>query len=486
MNQITGAKLYETSAKGNRLSQIDIEPDSHDPAFYTCTIELHPDQRHQKITGFGGSFTDASASVLNRLSTQKREEVLKAYFGKNGHKYSLTRTHINSCDFSLENYSFADTPDDFELQHFSFDTSRYLAADMIKQAMDISEQGFCIIASPWTAPVWMKDNQKWRGGKLRKDCYRVWALYFARFIHSMKQEGIPVWAVTPENEPLGNDNNWESMHFTPAEMNDFVENHLYPVLSEKAPEVKILGYDQNRDTELNEWATAMFKKPETAKCYSGTAVHWYGSTNRVFSAGLDFVHKLAPEKHIIQTEACIDAQVPRWKDDDWYWSKLATDWGWSWAPDEKKHLHPKYIPVFRYANDIIGCLNHHVDGWVDWNMVLDTNGGPNWAKNWCIAPVIAKPETDEVHYTPLFYVMGHFSRYILPGSSRIGWSMKPVDETDPNELLVTATQNPDGEICVILSNPSLKRKNILVKLGDAKLCFTIDALAVQTLCIPAS
>ena len=113
-------------------------------------------------------------------------------------------------------------------------------------------------------------------------------------------------------------------------------------------------------------------------------------------------------------------KYPKWQDDAWYWSKDATDWGWDWAPEEDKHRHPKYVPVFRYARDIIGCLNNWVDGWIDWNMVLDRQGGPNWSKNWCVAPVIVDPEKDEVYITPIYYALSHFSRFIRPGAVRIG------------------------------------------------------------------
>ena len=120
--------------------------------------------------------------------------------------------------------------------------------------------------------------------------------------------------------------------------------------------------------------------------------HWYESTYEVFPEALQYAKSKAPDKYLIETEACVDSEVPAWKDDAWYWSKEATDWGWDWASAEDKYLHPKYVPVYRYARDIIGCLNNQVDGWIDWNMVLDQNGGPNWFKNWC------SPNSGRHHY----------------------------------------------------------------------------------------
>ncbi len=467
-------KIVETSAGGNYLKEISLQTQSGP----SDTILLKPEQTFQTITGFGGSFTEASAYLLNRLSKANRDSILKAYFSSEGANYTLTRTHINSCDFSLGNYAYAPVPGDTALQQFSIQEDMDDIIPMIKEAQAISKEGFNIIASPWTAPPWMKDNNDWRGGKLLPQYRGVWARYFARYIKAYGEQGIPVWGVTVENEPLGNNNNWESMHYTPEEMTAFVRDHLGPTLQQEGlGEVKILGYDQNRGEELEKWAKSMYEDKKAAEYFSGTAVHWYASTFDFFPASLQFTYKLAPGKHIINTEACVDAEVPKWKDDAWYWSAEATDWGWDWAPESDKHLHPKYVPVFRYANDIIGCLNNYVDGWVDWNMVLDKQGGPNWFKNWCTAPVIVDPETDEVYFTPLYYTMAHFSKFIRPGAVRIGF-----DHTD-KDLVVTAAVNPDKSIAVVLFNPTDTPRNIELKLLNQKSSFSISSRAIQTIVI---
>jgi len=170
--------------------------------------------------------------------------------------------------------------------------------------------------------------------------------------------------------------------------------------------------------------------------------------------------------------------VPHWQDDAWYWSKEATDWGWDWAPEKDKHLHPKYVPVYRYARNIIGSLNNWVDGWVDWNMVLDRQGGPNWFKNWCLAPVIVDLENDEVYFTPMYYTLAHFSKFIRPGATRIGF------ETQDKDLMVTAAENPDGSIAVVILNMGSESKNFSLKLGEKLTALKIDAQAVQTIVIP--
>lgn len=471
----TQVQIFETASNGNKLKEM---AESSSLSGTLLRISIDPEQKFQTITGFGGSFTEASASLINRLSPANQNKVIQAYFGKDGAAYSLTRTHINSCDFSLRNYAYAKVEGDKNLEHFSVEEDQNDLIPMIKAAQKASTDGFKIIASPWTAPPWMKDNHDWRGGKLLPEYRETWALYFARYIQSYRKEGISIWGVTVENEPLGNDKNWESMHFSPEEMTEFVRDFLGPKLEKEGlGSVKILGYDQNRGDELEKWAKAMFKDEASSRYFSGTAIHWYASTFDYFPESLEFTHKLAPDKHLINTESCVDAQVPAWKDDRWYWSKKARDWGWTWAPENQKHLHPEYVPVFRYARDIIGCLNHHVDGWIDWNMVLDRQGGPNWFKNWCTAPVIVDPETDEVYFTPLYYTLSHFSKFIRPGAVRVGF-------TNPdNDLLCTAARNPDGSVVVVLFNPTENERSIQLTMKDKNIRSRLSANAIQTILI---
>jgi glucosylceramidase len=468
-------EVFETSASGHKLTKIT-EFTSGDTLI---KITLNPEKKYQTITGFGGSFTEASASLLNKLGTENRHKIIEAYFGESGAKYSLTRTHMNSCDFSLSNYSYAPVEGDTELKSFSIDEDRDDLIPMIKDAMAVSEDGFKILSSPWTAPPWMKDNNGWEGGKLLPEYKDTWALFFSKYLEAYKSEGIDIWGFTVENEPLGNDNNWESMHFTPDEMTDFVQHHLGPKLEADKHDVKILGYDQNRE-HLNEWVDSMYKDEATSKYFDGTAIHWYASTFEVFPEALQYAHNKAPGKYLIQSEACVDSEIPKWQDDAWYWSKEATDWGWDWAPEKDKHLHPKYAPVNRYARDIIGCLNNWVDGWIDWNMVLDKQGGPNWFKNWCVAPIIVDPEADEVYYTPIYYTMAHFSKYIRPGAQVI--DVKYSDK----DLLVTAAKNPDNSIAVVVFNEGTIAKSFTLNLNNKHIDIKIDAQAIQTIMIPQS
>jgi glucosylceramidase len=293
----------------------------------------------------------------------------------------------------------------------------------------------------------------------------------------MATEGINLWGFTVENEPLGNGNNWESMHFTPEEMSQFVQEYLGPELEKSnLDDLVILGYDQNR-ADLKEWVDGMFPSSKSKNYFDGTAVHWYESTYDYFPDELDYAHQKAPDKYLIQTEACVDSEIPVWKDDQWYWEKNATDWGYDWASDDKKYLHPKYIASHRYARDIIGCLNHWVDGWIDWNMILDRQGGPNWFKNWCVAPIIVDPTTDEIYYTPLYYIMSHFSKFIRPEARVLQTNHIHTD------LMITAAVNKDKSLVIVAFNPTNNMITYRLKgIGDHRE-LSISPNAIQTIIV---
>ena len=468
------AKVIQTSRGGDKLAEIATleftDPNRSDRP----VIALDPQTEYQTILGFGGSFTESTAYVLGQLSDEKRQEVIEAYFSSTGADYTLTRKHINSSDFSLGNYAYAEVPGDTQLEHFTIEEDLDDIIPLIKDAMTVSESGFRIVASPWTAPPWMKDNRAWNDGSLLPELYPTWALYFSKYIRAYEEQGIDIWGVTIENEPLGNGAQWESMLFSPQSMAEFLKNHLGPRFEQDGIDAKILVYDQNRD-HVEEWVDIILGDPEAAKYAWGTAVHWYSSTVDWYPEALNAIHDRFPDKAILHTEGTIDADVPVWQDDDWYWRPEATDWGYDWAPEEDKPLHPKYVPAYRYARDIIGGLNSWLVGWIDWNMVLDTQGGPNHAENWCIAPVIAKPDTDEVYYTPLYYVLAHFSKYIRPGAVRIGITESPAS------LMVTAFRNVDGSIAVVLLNQSDTEVEYAVNLDGRQVDSSIAPSAVQTL-----
>ena len=233
-------EVWETSSEGGTLVQKTEFETLENPVI----IEVNSAEERQTLVGIGGSFTEATSSILAKLSKEKRQEVIDAYFGPEGARYSLTRTHIGSCDFSKGHYCYADVKGDTLLKSFTIAVDEETLLPLIKDAQAASKDGFQIVASPWTAPWWMKDNQKYVGGALLPEYQQVYANYLVKYLEAYKAKGVDIWGMTPVNEPFGNGNNWESMYFDPKYEAAFVRDYMGPTF-EKAGfgNVQILGYD---------------------------------------------------------------------------------------------------------------------------------------------------------------------------------------------------------------------------------------------------
>lgn len=490
------------------------------------TLTIDPRATKQTIDGIGSSFTESSAFVLAHLDPERRHEVMRRIFSEDGADFTLTRMHIGACDFSVEGkYSYADDPDPtlagFTIAPDSegFDATTYPGVQdntydllpMIKEAQSIkAEQAdgtLRIIGSAWTAPPWMKDTGEWfipgseannwqgTGGSLKPEHEATYASYLMKFISAYQREGVPIWAITPVNEPNGNGGFWESMHFSAESQNDFIKNHLGPQLRSSHPDTKLLCYDQNRD-ELMHWADTILGDPETAPFVYGTAVHWYASTVDVYEDQLQAVQDTYPDFATIHTEGCIDnlgnpapggirdpegfEEKDFFNNDEFWWTTTATDWAYEaeWA-GEKAADHPMYVPVHRYARNIIVSLDHWMTGWVDWNIVLDATGGPNHANNFCGAPIMIDTEAGFVYETPIYHVLSQFSRTIRPGDVALTTELDR-GTLDADALHACATINAAGLISVQLLNTTQQPITLDLSIADHVAPVTVSANSVTT------
>jgi glucosylceramidase len=493
------------------------------------TIQINPGIVKQTIDGIGSSFTESAAFVLAHLDINERKKVMKMIYGQDGANFTLTRTHIGACDFCVKGrYSYADVKNDASLSHFTIspdkqgfskeefpgimDTSFDLLP-MIQEALAIknsqADKELRIIASAWTAPSWMKDIDDWyikgapennwcgTGGRLKPEYESVYADYIVKYFNAYEQEGVKIWGLTPVNEPHGNNGQWESMHFSPETQNEFIKNHLGPVLQASGHgDKKLLIYDQNRDG-MEHWTDMIFRDEETSQYVYGIAVHWYESTNRVFDEAFNRVHEKFPDFAIIHTEGCIDdlgkdapqgiEDPEKFKESGWFnndsfwWNDNATDWAYTanWQ-GVNTHEHPIYTPVHRYARNIIVSLNNWVRGWVDWNIVLDHNGGPNHVGNFCGAPIMINVNTKEIHYTPIFYILAQFSKTIRPGDKAVQ-TLKYLDETvSDDDLHACATINANNVLSIQVLNTTKKPIDYKIQIGTQFAPVTIVPNAVQT------
>lgn len=481
------------------------------------TFEVMTDEKRQVLDGIGSSLTESAAYVLACLPPEERHKVLEDLFGENGADFTLARTPIGACDFSLEGrYSLAEQEGDTLLESFSlaedmkgFDASKYpdvidSSYDLhylIKEVCDIkklqADTTLRIMATAWTAPAWMKDNnayfekEKGYGGALLKKYYGVYSDYIIKFLEAYRDLGINIWAISPENEPQGNDGSWESMHFTPAEEAELIGRYMGPRFEAAGfGDVKILGFDQNV-FEMSPWTEAIYGDSLSREYTYGMALHWYGSTFTPFPEVLDSIHALYPDKVLIHTEGCIDnlgcepwggvSDPAGFKESGWFgndsfwWNANCTDWAYStpFWPD----LHPKYIAVHRYARFIIEGFNHWLTGFTDWNAVLDSNGGPNHVNNFCGAPVMIDTATKEIYYTPVYDVLKLLGRAFRPGDVAI--YVRQAEET-ADEVFVCAAQKADGSIMLGALNTTDVHKTVNIKIGNKYCVLELAPKAVQT------
>lgn len=434
-------QVVQTSLSGDRLSaKPGLSFVSEDGSALSAVV-INPSQTYQSIVGFGGAFTESVANTLSRVSAAKRNQVLNDYFSPNGANYTLTRTHINSCDFSLGNYSYDDTPGDTALNNFSIQHDRAALIPLIKDAMAVPGAGFQIMASPWSPPAWMKaSGQMNGGGALLPQYYGVWAHYLSKYIKAYAQEGIPIEYLTVQNEPE-NPPVWEGCVYTAAQERDFVKNNLGPRFAADNIQTKIVIFDHNKDHILN-WANTILGDAAAAQYVWGTGFHWYSGDQFENVAA---VHNQFPSKHLLHTEGCQEG-----------------------GP----HLN-EYGPAERYGHDIIGDLNNWAEGWIDWNLALDETGGPNHVGNLCSAPIMANTLNNTIIYNPSYFYMAHFSKYIRPQAVRIA------STTDNANIEATAFKNTDGKIVVVVMNRSANAISFKVKNGTQIIKPVIPAHAIM-------
>jgi len=414
-------------------------------------VFVDPNKTFQTFLGIGGAITDASAEVFAKLPQDKQQEFLDAYYNKEkGIGYSLIRTTIHSSDFSSGSYTYIKEGDK-ELKTFTIDHDRKYKIPLIKKAMATAGEKTTLYVSPWSPPAFMKDNKNMlKGGKLLPEFYQSWANYFVKFINSYQKEGIPVWGLTVQNEPMAIQK-WESCVFTAEEERDFLKKYLGPTMKKGGlGDKKIIVWDHNRDL-MNQRAAIIFSDPEAAKYAWGIGFHWYetwaGEAPMFENAGK--VHEAYPSKNLLFTEGCVE--------------KFDASKYQLWANGE------------RYGESMIHDFNNGTVGWTDWNILLDENGGPNHVGNFCFAPIHADTKSGQLIYTPSYYFIGHFSKFIGKDAKRIS------SVASRSQLLTTSFLNKDGKVVTVVMNQSNKEIKYNLCIGSKASEVSILPHAIQTL-----
>jgi glucosylceramidase len=417
-------------------------------------VFVNPGKTFQTLLGIGGALTDAAAETFAKLPEQKQNELIQAYYdSKKGIGYTLARTNINSCDFSSDSYTYIDEGDK-ELGSFNIEHDRKFKIPLIKKAIDAAGGKLSLFASPWSPPAFMKNNNDMlHGGKLKPEYFNSWALYFTKFIRSYEKEGIHVWGITIQNEPMATQT-WESCIYSAEDERDFLKNHLGPTMEKEGlSDKKIIVWDHNRDLIIQR-AQAIFDDPQASKYAWGMGFHWYedwtGGQQMYHNVGL--VHTAWPDKNLLFTEGCK-------------------------GPFDASRYYSWYLGE-AYGRSMINDFNNWTTGWTDWNILLDETGGPNHVGNFCFAPVHADTKTGQLIYTNSYYYIGHFSKFIRPGAKRI------LCAPSRSQLLATGFINEDGKVAVVVMNESDKKiiYNLCISLSAAEITslpHSIQTLIVQ-------
>ncbi len=391
-------------------------------------VQLFPQIREQTMEGFGGAFTESSAVNYHRLGKEQKKELIEAYFGDKGLRYHLGRVSINSCDFALGNYTYVEE-DDATLHSFSIAHDRQQIIPMIQAAMERTGGKMHFLASPWSPPAYMKTNGEMNhGGKLKEEVRELWAQYFVKFIREYREAGVPITAVTVQNEPAAVQT-WNSCTYSAEEEGLFVAKHLGPALERAGmKDVDIYVWDHNKELLYQRFRDAV-SVPGADRYIAGAAMHWY--TGDHFDA-IEILRKQYPGIKLMFSEGCVE------------YSRFADS-----GEVRKAEM---------YAHDMIGNFRAGVSTFLDWNLLLDEQGGPNHVGNFCAAPVMLEPEEQDGYVKKLmYYYIGQFSRYIPAESVRIATTQY----TDGLEVCAFLT--PSAERVLVVLNKSEENRPVVIR-----------------------
>ncbi|MFV0343022.1 MAG: glycoside hydrolase family 30 protein [Anaerocolumna sp.] len=410
-------------------------------------VNLYSEIEYQTFHGFGGAITEAAGYAYSKLTDDKKEEIIETYFGKSGNCYNMIRTHMDSCDFSLSNYTAMEDKTDIEMNSFSLKRNEEYILPLLRAARKIREEDFDLMLTPWSPPAFMKtNNDRNHGGKLKEEYLGFWAEYICRYIKEYEMLGFKVNRITIQNEPEAVQT-WDSCIFSGEEEKIFLRDYLYPSLvKNELSHVKVNIWDHNKEILLDR-AKATIDE-DTDKMIDGIAFHWY--TGDHFDA-IKLTHEAYPDKELIFTEGCVE-----------------------YSRFDSSQLRNAQM----YAHDIIGNLNCGMTGFIDWNILLDEKGGPNHVNNFCDAPIMIDTVNNSYEVKLSYHYIGHFSRYIQKGAKRIATTQY----TDQVEL--TALKNPDQSVVAIILNKQEKDVDITVRIEGKSALLTVPKSAIVTVIIP--
>ncbi|MDX9691645.1 MAG: glycoside hydrolase family 30 beta sandwich domain-containing protein [Acholeplasmataceae bacterium] len=396
---------------------------TEDPSFVTDTVdrntlntvEIDLTQTYQSMDGFGAAMTESSAYLFSNLTEEQRETVMSDLFSKEGINMSFVRIPMGASDFALDNYSYNDIPTDqtdLEMTQFSLSRDEQYVIPMLQIAKE-KNPSLLLMGSPWSAPAWMKDTKTMNGGSLMDIYHDAYAKYFVKFIQGYDAAGLPIYAVTPQNEPLHQTTNYPTMYMTAMQQVQFVRT-LGETFQANNIESLIIAYDHNWDKPS--YPNTVIGSPVSQIYTAGAAFHCYGGSVEQQNT----VNKIYPNKGIWFTECS----------------------GGRWATNFSSNMS------WNMENVFIGSINAFSKSVLMWNIALDDQDGPQNGGCSNCRGVVTIHEDGSYTRNEEYYMIGHFSKFVDQGAVRVASSSS-------NENLILSTfKNPDGKIVMVMHNKS--------------------------------
>ena len=435
----------ETNIKRNLyLHQSEVKHlKSYNEKIENNVLNVYPTIQYQEVIGFGGAFTDSTCYNLSKVNDDIKNKILDEYFGQDGINYNFCRLTIASSDFSPKSYSYSSKKD---LSDFSISKDEEYIIPIINDAQQ-KNSNIKFLASPWSPPSFMKNNKMLiLGGRLQDKYKQLWADYLVQYVKLYNKHNIKIDYMTIQNEPNAMQP-WESCQYSAEEESDVLKHYLFPTFKQNNLDTKFLIWDHNKDNIVNRNVDTLVK--HGALDYtSGIAFHWYTGTH---FENLKILHDLFPDKLLIHSEGCT---------------------GYS-----KFNPNDELFNAQMYASEIIGDFNSGINGFIDWNMVLDYKGGPNHKNNFCNSPIMLNNEKNNYIKTPAFYYIAQFSKYIKQGAKRIGFSRFRDD------ISMTTFINPDNSVVIVLLNKNSYNIEYNLCFGDKYFHDNLDGNCIVTFVI---
>lgn len=407
-------------------------------------VNLYPEVTYQTFEGFGGAITDAAGYVYSLMNEEQKRQVIQSYFAPDQMGYNRVRIHMDSCDFSTEMYEAMSDSSDRELNSFSFARTEQHILPMLADAQRAAGKPLKLMLSPWSPPAFMKTNGSRVGGGSLKPEYRdMWADYICRYIQEFQKRGYEVERISIQNEPKAVQT-WDSCIFTAEQEKEFLRDHLSPAMTRHGlGSIEVFIWDHNKERIYERVRDTV--DDVTKDMVAGAAFHWYSGDH--FEA-LDMVRQQYPDLKLITSESCIEYRLL-----------------------DKEAV---FDNAAKLAHEVLGDLNHGMNAFYDWNLLLDETGGPNHVGNLCHAPFLYDRTAKELRPQLLQRYYYHFSHFIVPGAKRIALSKYT------HTLEATAFQNPDGSIVAVLFNAGSEQCAVNLRLDGHLAEFTLEGKTIAS------